>query len=372
LPPRSLSKRPPKVRIGYVSPDLRDHAVSYFVYPLLEHRDRQRFEHVVLDTSTREEDAVTARLRATGVPWHRCTNTSDDELAMLVRSEAIDVLVDLSGHTAGNRLEVFARKPAPVQATWLGYLCTTGLTRMDCRLTDESMDPTGMTEHLHTERLVRLPVQGCFATLAGAPTITSSPARARGAVTFGSVNQWAKVSVATRDAWAAILRRNPAARLWIVARGGQNPKLQRIIVDEFANRGADPAQVRVFPFMTTAEFLGLMGQIDVALDPFPYGGGTTTFQCLWMGVPVVSLAGRTALSRNAVGPLTQVGLADLVATTPSAYSDIADRLGKDLCRLEHERSTLRERMSRSLLMDGKAFARTFEAACDDMLARTYR
>jgi predicted O-linked N-acetylglucosamine transferase (SPINDLY family) len=233
------------------------------------------------------------------------------------------------------------------------------------------MDPTGMTEHLHTERLVRLPVQGCFAALPGAPTITSSPASARGAVTFGSVNQWAKVSAATRDDWASILRRNPAARLWIVARGGQNPKLQRIIVDEFANRGADPAQVRVFPFMRTDEFLALLGEIDVALDPFPYGGGTTTLQCLWMGVPVVSLSGRTALSRNAVGPLARVGLSDLVATTRSSYIDIADRLGKDLGRLDHERSTLRERMRRSPLMDANAFARAFESACDDMLATAY-
>jgi predicted O-linked N-acetylglucosamine transferase (SPINDLY family) len=136
LPRRMIAQRPRKLAIGYVSPDLRDHAVSYFVVPLLEHRDRENFKHVVFDTSPREEDSVTARLRATGVPWHRCADMSDEELALLVREELIDVLVDLSGHTAGNRLEAFARKPAPVQVTWLGYLCTTGLTRMDCRITD--------------------------------------------------------------------------------------------------------------------------------------------------------------------------------------------------------------------------------------------
>jgi predicted O-linked N-acetylglucosamine transferase (SPINDLY family) len=369
LPPRTLARRPDKLRIGYVSPDLRDHAVSYFVAPLLEHRDGRRFEHIVFDTSTRDEDAASARLHRTEVPWHRCASATDDELATLIRGQSIDVLVDLAGHTAGNRLEVFARKPAPVQMSWLGYLCTTGLSRMDYRITDEAMDPVGMTEKLYTERLIRLPVQGCFAPLGGSPDITASPASASGTVTFGSVNQWAKVSTAARDAWAAILRRNPRARLLIVARGGQNPRLQKIIVDEFTTRGAAASQVRVSPFVTTAEFLELLKQIDVALDPFPYGGGTTTFQCLWMGIPVVTLAGRTALSRNAIGPLTHAGLGDLVATSPSSYADIADGLGKDERRLEHERSTLRDRMRDSLVMDGAAFARSFEGACDDALAR---
>ncbi|MFO1303500.1 MAG: tetratricopeptide repeat protein [Burkholderiales bacterium] len=369
LPPRIPAARPRTLRIGYVSPDLRDHAVSYFVAPLLEHRDRDRFEHVVFDTAGRDDDAISRRLRASGVAWHACTSASDDELARLIREREIDVLVDLSGHTAGNRLEVFARKPAPVQATWLGYLSTTGLTRMDHRLTDALMDPPGMTEHLHTESLVRLPAQACFAPLGGAPAITASPARATGAVTFGSLNQWAKVSAPTRDAWGEILRRNERARLWIVVRGGQNPRLQRMIEDEFVRRGARAAQIRVFPFLSTQDFLALLGQVDVALDPFPYGGGTTTFQCLWMGLPVIALAGRTALSRNAVGPLTRLGLGDLVADTQAGYVEIADRLGRDVARLERERLTLRDRMQRSILMDGEAFARSFEAACDAMFAR---
>ena len=372
FPPRTLTGRPGTLRIGYVSPDLRAHGVPYFLLPLLQHRDRHRFEHVVFDTATRDEDAFTQVLRATQVPWHLCAALNDDALAQLIRDQAIDVLVDLSGHTAGNRLEVFARKPAPVQATWLGYLGTTGLSRMDYRITDAFMDPPGMTECLHTEQLMRLPAHSCYADLSGAPAMTPSPAASNDFVTFGSVNQWSKVSPATRDVWAAILRRNARARLWIVARGGQDARMQRMIVEEFTRRGAATDQVRVFPFLEMPEYLALMGQIDIALDPFPYGGGTTTFQCLWMGIPVVSLSGRTPVSRNAIGPLNHVGLGDLAASSMSHYVDIADQLSRDTARLARERNELRSRMRGSLLMDGAAFAKSFEAACDEMLMATIR
>ncbi|MFO1303499.1 MAG: hypothetical protein U1F54_07190 [Burkholderiales bacterium] len=372
LPPRVPAHRPPVLRVGYVSPDLRAHGVPYFLLPLLASRSRDRFEHIVFDTATRDEDAFTERLRATEVRWHRGAGLDDASLARLIRNESIDVLVDLAGHTAGARLEVFAYKPAPVQATWLGYLGTTGLTRMDYRITDALMDPPGMTEHLHTERLWRLPVHACFAALAGAPAITPSPAHANGFVTFGCVNQWAKASPTIRATWAEILRRNPGARLCIVARGGQNPELQRAIVEELVEGGAERDQIRVYPFLETPEYTALLGRIDVALDPHPYGGGTTTFQCLWMGIPVVSLAGRSSLARNAVGPLHGVGLGDLVAASHAEYVAIASRLASDPERLRRERTTLRDRMRTSRVMDGPAFARDFEAACDAMLVAAMR
>lgn len=357
------------LRVGYVSGDLRDHAVATFLAPLLAHHDRDRFRVTCFDTSEIAEDAVTAELRSYVSEWVKTGSMSDDALAEAIRDAGIDVLIDLSGHTRGNRLEVFARRPAPAQATWLGYLSTTGLSSMDFRITDAYMDPVDMTEALYTERLVRLPVQACFRPSAGTPEIGPSPAGQGSPLTFGSVNQWPKVSDATKTLWGELLAGNPGARLVVVARGGQNASMRELIAADFARHGARAGQIEVLPFMTTAEFLALLGRIDVALDPFPYGGGTTTFQCLWMGVPVVTLAGATAMSRNAVGPLSHVGLADLVAGSREDYLRIATAIGRDTARLKYLRRGLRERMRQSPLMDGPAFARAMERALLAMPAR---
>ena len=374
LPPRAASGGAidGKMRIGYVSPDLRDHAVSYFVAPLLERHDRNRFDVSVFDTSALPEDFMTARMQACVTGWHRVSGLSDDELAAAIQAAGIDILVDLSGHTKGNRLNVFARKPAPIQVTWLGYLGTTGLKAMDYRFTDAYMDPPGLTEALHCEELVRLPVHACFSPLRDTPGASPSPVAAGAALTFGSVNQWAKVSAETRDLWAAVLVRCPGARLHVIARGGHNPALQRMIAAEFARRGARADQVQVFPFMSTPDFLQFMARIDIALDPFPYGGGTTTMQCLWMGVPVVTLAGATPMARNSIGPLHGAGLSDLVAGSPSEYQEIAVRLGRDVARLAALRRDLRARMAASPLADGAGFARGVERAYETMRDRGKR
>lgn len=350
------------LRVGYVSGDLRDHAVATFLAPLLAHHDRDRFHVTCFDTSEVAEDALTAELRRSASAWVKADKLPDDALAAAIRDARIDVLVDLSGHTRGNRLEVFARRPAPVQATWLGYLSTTGLSRMDYRITDAHMDPIGMTESLYTERLVRLPVQACFRPSAGTPEVGPSPVQLGSPLTFGSVNQWPKVSEGVKALWGALLAGNPDARLIVVARGGQNASMRELVAADFARHGARAGQIEVLPFMTTPEFLALLGRIDIALDPFPYGGGTTTFQCLWMGVPVVTLAAATAMSRNAVGPLSHVGLADLVAGSGEDYVRIASALGRDRARLGDLRRVLRERMRKSPLMDGAAFARAMEEA----------
>jgi predicted O-linked N-acetylglucosamine transferase (SPINDLY family) len=354
------------LRIGFVSGDLREHAVARFVSPLFEHHDRSRVEFTCFDTSPDAEDAVTATMRTRVRDWQRVGDLSDEALAKAVRDSGIDVLVDLAGHTRHNRLLVFARKPARVQVSWLGYLSTTGLTRIDYRLTDAHMDPPGMTEALYTERLLRLPVQACFAPGDEGAPVEPSPAGEGEPVTYGSLNQWPKVSEDARRVFATILVRNPQSRLLVVARGGQNPRMQRLVAESLARHGARLDQVQVLPFMTRQEFNALARRVDVALDPFPYGGGTTTFQCLWMGVPVVTLAGRTAISRNSIGPLVHAGLGDLVAASADDYVRIASDLGADVARLRELRSGLRGRLAASILQDGKAFARAFEAACDAM------
>ncbi len=358
-----------KLRVGYVSPDFRDHAVAFFVAPLLEHHDRSRFEVFAFDTSAVAEDSTTERMKAHVHEWRHVHDLDDAALAAAIRAAGIQILVDLSGHTKGNRLLMFARKPAPVQVTWLGYLSTTGLTAMDYRLTDAHMDPPGLTESLHTEELVRLPVQACFAPWPDAPPVAPSPISQGAPLTFGSVNQWSKVSDATKDLWASILVECQDARLHAIVRGGQNPGLQHAIAAEFAQRGVTSGQVEVFPFLTTTSFLQVLGRIDVALDPFPYGGGTTTMQCLWMGVPVVTLAGATALSRNSVGPLVCAGLRELVAATPAEYQATAIRLGRDPQTLARLRTELRPRLRSSALTDATAFAHSVEEAYRGMWDR---
>ncbi len=355
-----------RLRIGYVSPDLRDHAVAYFVAPLFENHDRERFDIVCFDTSPSAEDWMTRRLRANVGEWLRVSDLSDDALEAAIRASRIDILLDLAGHTRFNRLPVFARKPAPVQATWLGYLNTTGLRTMDYRLTDAHMDPVGLTEALHTEKLFRLPVQACFAPSPDAPPVEGSPLAGGAPLTFGSVNQWPKVSAATKSLWSRVLVARPDSRLFVIARGGQNPKMQMAIKSDFTRHGARPEQIEVFPFMSTKDFLTLLGHVDIALDPSPYGGGTTTMQCLWMGVPVVAMSGTTALSRNSIGPLVEVGLDRLVAENQDQYVEAALRLSGDPREFIRLRAELRQTMTASRLMDAAGFARAIEAAYVDM------
>ncbi len=351
-----------RLRIGFVSPDLRQHPVAFFVEPLLRHLDRTAFDVVCFDTSSLAPDAFTERLKQCGVTtWRRVGDLDDARLAETIHASAIDILVDLSGHTSGHRLLVFARKPAPVQATWLGYLNTTGLTTIDYRITDNFLDPEGMTEHLHTETLFRLPHHSCFLPAESSPPVAAIAAPER-PPTFGSINHWAKVTSEVKDTWSALLRMVPEAKLVVIARGGQNPAMRHAIVADFTARSVLADQIEVCPFLALPAFLTRIGQMDVTLDPFPYGGGTTTMQSLWMGVPVVTLAGSTAFARNSVGPLTLAGLGDLVAQNRESYVETAASLVRDRENLARLRSGLRPRMQASLLTNAAAFTRTMEAA----------
>ena len=361
-PHRNAREPERKLRIGYVSPDLREHAVAFFIEPLLRCHDRTQYEVFCFDTSRYDEDVTVVHLKALGHDWRRVADLSDEALAETIRSIAIDVLVDVSGHTTMNRLLTFARKPAPIQATWLGYLNTTGLLAMDYRITDEYMDPPGETESYHTETLYRLRNASCFVPSPDSPAVSHLPALRRGSITFGSVNQWPKVSDDAKFTWSQILRALPDARLVIIASGGQNPLFAAEIVGEFTRRGARAEQLSVVPIMPIGDFLNLLQTLDVTLDPFPYGGGTTTMHSLWMGVPVVTLRGPSALARNSVGPLTEVGLQHLIASTPSAYVDIAKELASNLTELKTIRMGLRDRMRASPLMDQHAFTKNMERA----------
>jgi len=355
-----------RLRIGYVSPDLRVHPVGRFLLPLFARHDHQRFEIVCFYNAAVEDD-VTRYLRGHADRWHDISAMSDEEAAELIRREQIDILVDLSLHMAHNRLLVFARKPAPVQVTYLAYCGTSGLETMDYRLTDPYLDPEGMDESVYTEKSVRLPrTYWCYEPCIRDVAVKAPPAGQGGGVTFGCFNNYCKVSRATWEAWGRLLQAVPGSRLMVCCPLGAHREQVR---GELAAAGVDPQRLIFAAKVPMVEYLERYHEVDIGLDPFPYGGGTTTCDALWMGVPVVSLRGRTAVGRGGVSILSNLGLAELIAENTDQYVAIAKALAEDLPRLAELRGGLRQRMRRSPLMDGEQFARDVESAYRQMWRR---
>ncbi len=367
IPPHTNDRNPDRrLRIGYVSADFRNHSVSRFLLPLFREHDHGAYE-IFCYSDASKSDEVTDRLRACADGWQNIVGWTDERVADKVRQDKIDILVDLAGHTAGNRLRVFARS-APVQVSYLGYPGSTGLSEMDYRLTDSLADPPGLTESLHTETLMRLPVcNWCFSEPDDAPPVGRLPAEANGSICFGTFNNFAKVSPAIVNLWAQILNAMPASRLIIKSRGLAEKGARERIHQSFAARGvmADRLEIRGHEPKVSSH-LEMYNRIDIALDTFPYHGTTTTCEALWMGVPVVTLAGRTHVSRVGVSLLSTISLPELIAQAPNEYVEIAVRLAKDLPRLGELRRMLRPRMRASPLMDGRRFADDTEAAYRQM------
>ena len=360
-----------RLRVGYVSADLRRHSVPCYLAPVLARHDRQQVETFVY-SGVPKPDAVTEQLMPLVDHWHSSVGLSDEDLAARIRADGIDILVDLGGHTASNRLLVFARKPAPVQVTWLGYPDTTGLTVMDYRLTDEWADPPGATDHLHSEELLRLPGGfSCYQPIGETLEVGPLPALTAGHVTFGSFsNNLLKVPEVAIKAWAAILRTLPETRLLMKAAPfAEEPEKKRMI-ERFARHGVSSDRLTLLPYLyRISSHLETYGRADIALDTFPYHGTTTTCETLWMGVPVVTLAGQTHASRTGVSLLTQVGLEEFIAETPERYVELAVEKAQDLDRLRQIRASLRERMASSSLMDYPGFTRKLEDAYRRMWRR---
>jgi len=359
-----------RLRIGYVSPDFREHSVAFFLENLLAHHDPNQVE-IFCYAQLPKPDQTTARFQQLAHHWQLTTGQSDAQVAELVRRDRIDILVDLAGHSSGNRLLVFARKPAPVQVTYCGYPGTTGLTTMDYRLTDAYADPPGQTDAFHTEQLVRLPRTFlCFRPSAAAPAVGPVPALASGRVTFGSFNHLAKITDPTVELWSQILRQVPGSRLLLKSWGLGDAAPQRQLLDRFAARGIGPDRLEMHAWIPSpGGHLELYHRVDIALDTHPYHGTTTTCEALWMGVPVVSLAGQHHASRVGVSLLSNVGLPQLIAEDAQGYVQIAVGLANDRSTLTELRIGLRERVADSPLMDAPAFARNVEAAYRQMWRR---
>lgn len=356
-----------RLKIGYVSPDFRNHAVAFFIEPVLAKHNREQFEtfcyynHAV-------SDEVTQRLKLLADHWRDLHVLSDDAVAELIRADGIDILVDLAGHTAGGRMLTFARKPAPVQVAWLGYLSSTGLTAIDYRITDAHADPSGMSERYYSETLYRLPDTFiCYQPPKDTPQVGTLPAIAQGGITFGSFNSLTKLTSGVLKLWAQVLLAVPGSRLLLKTVALADAATRQQLIADFATHGVDEERLMLVPSDATHfEHLNRYNQVDIGLDPFPCNGGTTSFDAMWMGVPVVTLAGDRFISRMGVSMLTSLGLTELIAKTPEDYVAIAARLAGDPVRLAALRAGLRERMANSPLTDAKRFTLNLEKAYREM------
>jgi predicted O-linked N-acetylglucosamine transferase (SPINDLY family) len=350
-----------RLRIGILSSDLRTHSVMYFFEPLLEHHDRSKYEFICFPASTRA-DETTARLRAQADKWVDAAIPDHSMVDRLIRREKIDILIELGGHSALNRLLSVVDKPAPIMATALGYPNTTGLPVVDYRIVDSLTDPPG-TEDSATERLVRIdPCFLCFRP-PESPEPAPVPSLKSGLITFGSFNSLQKLSPAALCVWARLLERVPGSRLALKTGGLENDWARATLLKRLADAGLPQDRVELIPpTKGIMEHLALYSRVDVGLDPFPYNGTTTTCEALWMGVPVVAFAGDRHGARVGVSLLNGVGLPELVGESHDRYIDIAAGLAADRGRLASLRRELRGMVSRSVLCDGPAYARRFETA----------
>jgi protein O-GlcNAc transferase len=369
-PPHDNAPLPDRrLRVGYVSADLGRHPVGYFLAPVLAAHDRAGFAIHCYSARTAEDD-ITARCKAASESWQIVAGLDDAALAERIRADGIDILVDLAGHTGDNRLRCFALKPAPVQVTWLGYPGTTGLREIDYRLTDAIVDPVGAADALSSEILVRLP-NGflCYTPPAGFDP-AAPPASTAGGITFGSFNNLAKFDAEAAALWARILHRVPGSRLLLKSLQTADPPSWRRYLALFAAHGIAADRVVALPWLpSAADNLAAYGQLDIALDPFPYNGTTTSCDALWMGVPVVTLAGNRHAGRVGASIVRRLGMAELIAATPDDYVEIAVRLAADPGRLAALRGELRERFRASPLHDSRGLARDIEAAYRTMWQR---
>jgi protein O-GlcNAc transferase len=364
LQPHANDRNPGRrLRVGYVSSDFRDHPVGRFILPLFERHDHERFE-ILCYSGTARPDAVADRLRALASHWRNTVGVSDARLAEMIRGDQVDILVDLSLHTAGNRLPVFAWQPAPVQVAWLGSPGSTGLRGIDYRLTDARTDPPGAESPWSSEEPVRLPdCWCCYQPPAECPEINALPVLSAHVVTFGSLNNFAKVHEGVLALWARVLEAVKGSRLVMRCPEGQARERARTI---FGAHGIAAERVELVGILSRQDYLGLYQRIDLGLDPFPYNGTATTCDALWMGVPVLTLTGEMPVSRAGLSLLSSVGLGELAASSEEDYVRMALELAGNLPRLADLRATLRPRMLSSPLMDAPRFARNVEAAYRSM------
>ena len=355
-----------RLRIGYVSPDFREHCQALFTLPVLTHHDHGQVE-VFCYAKVPRPDATTRRIAQLADVWRDTEGLGDAEVARLVQADGIDILVDLTMHMSNGRPRTFACRPAPVQVAWLAYPGTTGLAAMDYRLTDPYLDPPGEHDDWYSERSIRLPdTFWCYDPLTAQPEPGPLPALGNGYVTFGSLNNFCKVTTAVLAQWARVLSAVPRSRLLLLSQPGSH---RQRVLEGMAAGGIAPERIEFAPFRPRLEYLALYRRVDLGLDTFPYNGHTTSLDAFWMGVPVVSRLGDTVVGRAGWSQLCNLGLPELAGATDDAFVTLAVGLAGDLPRLAGLRAGLRARMEASPLMDAARFTRNLEAAYRDIWQR---
>jgi len=350
-----------RLRIGYLSPDFCRHPVSKLFAPIAARHDRSVVE-VFCYYNFGRQDAMTERIRRTADHWREVAGQSDEELAARIRADGIDILVDLAGHTSQHRLLVLARRPAPIQVSWLGYFTTTGLDTVDYFVTDPHSSPAGQ-DAWFTEKLVRLPhTRFCYEPWEGMPEANFPPATRGGAVTFGSLNNLAKLNQQVLELWGRVLAAVPDSRLMLQAHGLGDAANRERFIALAADAGMPVERLDLRPFEFMQAGASAYHGIDIALDPFPFCGGLTSFDALWMGVPVVTLPQALIAGRQTASMLANLGCGELIARDATDYVRIAAALAADRARLGAYRATLRDRFRASPLADYAAFTRHLEQA----------
>ena len=350
-----------RLRIGYVSPDFRHHPVGYFIDQVLAHHDKSEFEIFCYGNQSRDDD-VTARLRSYVDHWCDIAGQPDEAVIQKIRSDGIDILVDLAGHTGRNSLTVFARKPAPVQVTWIGNPSTTGLRTMDYIIADRFAIPP-QEERFYVEKVVRLPnAYECFSPPDFPLEPSPLPALTSGKLTFGCLNNNCKITEAVIACWSKLLHALPGARLYLKYQAYGDPSVRQRYHELFSSHGIDIDRITLSGYSPRKEFLAAYNGVDIGLDPFPYNGGLTTLEAMWMGVPVVSLRGHRFVGRMGETLLNNAGLGECVADSEEEYIAKAISLASNLTRLAEMRSRLRSQLLNSPLCDGAGFTRELESA----------
>jgi len=353
---RKGKKSDARIRVGYVSADFREHAVVRFLLPVLERHFREEFE-IFCYANQSESDNVTREIRQLPVLWRNVLSLGDNQVAEMIIHDRIDILVDLSGHTRGNRLGLFALKPAGIQVTWLGYLNTTGMKAIDYRITDSLMDPPNVADRFHKEKLIRLdPASWCYRAPKDVPEIIAAPCESNGYVSFGSFNHVAKLNDNVLECWSQILAQCPNSRLKLI--GVPDGSTVQRLVEPFLRRGIAAERLHIRGRLPRNEFLFEMAHTDIALDPFPYCGGATTCESLWMGLPVIALAGDFGFSRSSSAIIAQARQQEQIAVSEKEYVRKAVDLAES--GVATLRDSMRDRLRSSELMNEHGFVHRLE------------
>jgi FkbM family methyltransferase len=351
-----------RLRVGYVSADFRSHSVAFFMNPILIAHNREKFD-IYCYADVALPDEITQTMMTNAEHWSNIHGMTDDMVFQCIQKDSIDILVDLGGHSGNNRMRLFARKPAPIQVSYLGYPNTTGLKAIDYRITDAIADPPGMTDRFYTEKLIRLP-DGflCYQSSVGCPDVTPSPCLENGYITFGSFNNRPKINATVIAVWSDILLRVPDSKLILKSSLALDMDARQELCSLFVENGINASRIQILPYLLFTEHLAQYQQIDIALDTFPYNGTTTTCEALWMGVPVLTLVGNVHAARVGASILGHLGLSEWIVSSIDDYVSASVKLSADIGKLKQLRWSLRERFKNSSLMDKNRFTAKLEAA----------